>query len=231
MKTLLLAILTLNLLLAEAAKAESNLTFDSAMPAALRTQIEGDLGFLKSITGSGATPLHQQFFGQGAIAGAGYMEFFSARITGFRVDMHPADKLAVAYNRHGVSKLFITPNFIKNDIPQVMRITVFLHEARHSEKNHGYWSHAHCPSPYLDSNGEVVRSILTGIDISGAPACDTTAFGAYGIQAIALKNIQVFCTNCSAKVKMDAGIYGDNHIDSRIIDPAAKKTLLSDVSE
>ncbi len=231
MKKFIWATLSLSLCLAGSAHAQPTFTFDPTMPPTLKTQIVGDLRFLMAIEGKGATPLHQQIFGQGAIAGASYVDFFRKRITGFRVDLSPTNKVAVAYNRQGMNKLFITPNFIKNNIPQVMRITVFLHEARHSERQNGFWSHSHCPDPYLDRDGNVVRSILTGMNLSGEAACDKVALGAYGIQAIALKNIQAFCANCTDKVKMDAGLYGDNDIDSRIIDAAAKRILVNDLGE
>ena len=231
MKSLIWSTLSLSLLVATGARAQPTFTFAPNMPPSLKNQIAGDLNFLESIEGTGATPLHQRIFGQGAIAGSAYLDFFSARITGFRVDLNPTNKVAVAYNRQGLNKLFLTPNFIKNDIPQVMRITVFLHEARHSERQHGFWSHSNCPDPYLDREGKLVRSIMTGIILSGEAACDKTAFGAYGIQAIALKNIQAFCANCTDKVKMDAGLYGDNDIDSRIIDSAAKQTLTNDLGQ
>ena len=64
--------------------------------------------------------------------------------------------------------------------------------------------------------------------MAGEYACDTTPFGAYGTGLVMLKNISKHCENCTDKVKMDAGLYADDHL-RRIIDPAAVKTIQDDL--
>ena len=43
-----------------------------------------------------------------------------------------------------------------------------------------------------------------------------------------LKNIQKFCTNCTEKVRMDAGIYADDDF-KRLISSDAKKAIREDL--
>ena len=87
---------------------------------------------------------------------------------------------------------------------------VVFHEARHTESQNGNWSHATCPTPFVDANGKEIKSIWTGSTLAGEAACDSTALGSYGSSTIMLKNIQLNCTNCTDKVKMDAGLYADD---------------------
>jgi hypothetical protein len=105
---------------------------------------------------------------------------------------------------------------------------VVFHEARHTEISHGFWSHATCPTPYLGDDGKEIKSIWTGATLAGEPACDKTPLGSYGSSTLMLKNIQKFCTNCTDKVRMDAGIYADDQF-KRIIDPEAKQAMRDDI--
>ena len=77
------------------------------------------------------------------------------------------------------------------------------------------------------SDGKDMKSIWTGAELAGQPACDETPLGSYGSSTILLKNIQKFCTNCGEKVQMDAGIYADDQL-GRITNPDAKKQMLED---
>jgi cyclophilin family peptidyl-prolyl cis-trans isomerase len=52
--------------------------------------------------------------------------------------------------------------------------------------------------------------------------------GSYGSSMIMLKNISKYCTNCSDKVKLDAGIYADDQF-KRIIDEKAIQDIMSDL--
>jgi len=64
--------------------------------------------------------------------------------------------------------------------------------------------------------------------MEGKPACDKTELGAYATGLVMLKNIQKFCANCSEKVKMDAGIFGDDVLH-RIIEARAKQAIVEDL--
>ena len=105
---------------------------------------------------------------------------------------------------------------------------VVFHEARHTESSHGNWPHASCPTPFLDAQGKDMKSIWTGAKLAGEPACDKTPLGSYGSSTIMLKNIQKFCSSCTDKVKMDAGLYADDQM-GRITDAKAKKQMQDDL--
>ena len=126
--------------------------------------------------------------------------------------------------------MWLTQNFVKFSHPQVARMMVVFHESRHTESQNGNWSHATCPSPFQDANGNDMKSIWTGASLAGEPACDVTPLGSYGSSTIMLKNIQKFCTNCSDKVKMDAGLYADDQF-GRITDADAAKQMQDDFAK
>ena len=48
--------------------------------------------------------------------------------------------------------------------------------------------------------------------MQGLMACDNTALGAYGMEAVFLKNIEKNCSSCNDKMKMDAQLFGDDTI-------------------
>lgn len=185
------------------------LQFDPDLSQDLQKQMKEDLAFMGQIKGAKQTPLHQQIFGQ--LDGENYKTFFETRITSVGHDSC-GDGKAVAcvmpfYDAH---KMWITDNFIKFSHPQVARAMVVYYEARHSEGKNGFWSHATCPTPFLDENGNEIKSIWTGSTLAGEPACDKTPFGSYGSSTIMLHNISQYCVNCTDKVKMDAKIYSDD---------------------
>jgi hypothetical protein len=126
------------------------------------------------------------------------------------------------------NKIFFTQNYVKFQHPQISRLMVVYHEARHTERENNNWGHARCPVPFLDENGEPMRSIWTGAELAGEPACDVTPFGSYGSSMIMLKNISKYCTTCNEKVKMDAGIYADDQF-GRVIDSGARKAIIEDL--
>ena len=125
------------------------------------------------------------------------------------------------------NKMWVTKNYTQFDHPQVARVSVTYHEARHSETQNGNWSHATCPTPFKDANGNDMKSIWTGALLQGQPACDVTAFGSYGSATILLKNIAMNCSNCNSKVKADADIFGNDQIN-RIIDANSKAAMKAD---
>lgn len=104
---------------------------------------------------------------------------------------------------------------------------IIFHEARHTEDDHGNWSHATCPTPFRNERGEDMRSIWTGASLAGEPACDVTPKGSYGSSTIMLKNISQFCSNCTEKVKADAALYAADQI-GRITNAQAKRQMIED---
>lgn len=204
-------------------------TFDSDVPAAIQKQMLADLAFMYGLKGSGATPLHQQIFG--TVDGASYKNFFESRVTGIGMDgCGNGNAVACVIPFRDPSKMWLTNNFIKFSHPQVSRMMVVFHEARHTETRNGNWPHATCPTPFLDDNGNDMKSIWTGALLAGEPACDETPLGSYGSSTILLKNIQLKCTNCTDKVKMDAGLYADDQM-GRIIDDGAKQEMKGDFTK
>jgi hypothetical protein len=210
-------------------KKGSGFTFDSDVPADIQAQMLDDLKFAGTIQGGAGTPLHQQIFG--AVDGATYTSFFDSRVTAVGMnDCGDANAVACVIPFEDASKMWLTQNYIKFSHPQIARLMVVFHESRHTETQNDNWPHATCPTPFLDANGNDMKSIWTGASLAGEPACDVTPFGSYGSSTIMLKNIQKSCTNCTDKVKMDAGLYADDQL-GRITDPGALKQMQDDFAQ
>ena len=202
--------------------------FDNKLPAAVANQIREDLAFMAGMKGEKATPLHQQIFG--ALDGQGYKNFFETRVTfvGYN-SCGGGAAVACVIPWLGSSKIWMTDNYIKFSHPQVSRMMVVYHEARHTETSNGNWGHANCPRPFRDADGKDMKSIWTGAPLAGEAACDVTPLGSYGSSTILLKNISLNCSNCSEKVKMDAGIYADDQF-GRITNANAREQMQRDFS-
>lgn len=202
------------------------LSFDKNVPAAIQTQMNDDLAFINQLTGGKATPFHKAIYGD--VDGTAYKRFFESHITSVGLSACGGGAAVACvqpfFNPH---KMWLTDNFIKFSHPQVARMMVVYHEARHSETENGNWGHDTCPTPFLDENGKDMASIWTGAKLEGQPACDSTHLGSYGSSTIMLKNISKFCSNCSDKVKMDADIYSNDQL-GRIDDSSVKKAMLAD---
>lgn len=206
--------------------ATEELHFDSDVPANIQKQMLEDLQFISEIKGSEASPLHQKIFG--SVDGQTYADFFRTRVTGIGLDdCGHGQAVACVIPWSSPSKMWLTENFIKFSHPQIARLMVIFHESRHTESEHGNWSHATCPEPFLNDQGQPMKSIWTGASLALEPACDSTPLGSYGSSTIMLKNIQKRCTNCTDKIKMDAGLYADDQM-TRITNANAKKAMLAD---
>lgn len=202
------------------------LSFDTDVPPAIVDQMNQDLAFMAQITGSSQTPFHKEIYG--GVSGPLYKTFFETRITSVGLDSCGGGAaVACVQPFFDPNKMWLTNNFIKFSHPQVARSMVVYHEARHSETKNGNWMHDTCPKPFLDANGKDMASIWTGAKLEGQPACDSKYGGSYGSSTIMLKNISKFCTNCSEKVMMDAGIYAMDQLN-RIDRPDVKKAMLAD---
>lgn len=202
-------------------------TFERNVPENIRQQTVADLAFINSIRGEAGSKLHQQIFG--AVDGPTYTKFFESRVTSIGMNScGGGNAVACVIPWLGSSKIWFTQNYVKFSHPQVSKMMVVFHESRHTEDDNGNWSHATCPTPFNDAQGNEIRSIWTGASLAGEPACDETPLGSYGSSTIMLKNISKFCTSCNEKVKMDAGIYADDQF-KRIIDEQAKKEMRDDI--
>ncbi len=204
---------------------EFGLLFDANVPEATRRQMNEDISFAAGVHGSGASSLHQAIFGP--VSGPAYRQFFTSRIKSVGlVDSKDAAGLAavVVGPQADHSKMLLESNYIKASVPQIYRVSILFHEARHTEDQNGNWHHAVCPALLMDPDVHLVDAE----DLAGKEGCDRSAMGSYGLQVVMLKNIQKRCTNCSDKVKMDAGLFGD-HFFTRIIDSEAQNTLRQDL--
>ena len=227
--TVLFLSLVLTLAISEGAQAafkKGTLQFDSNVEAPLKQQMLDDLNFLATIQGSATTPLHTQIFGK--VEGAAYSKWFTTRI--FSIGKNGCgspNAVACVIPFQDPNKMWVTKNYTQFDHPQIARVSVIYHEARHSESQHGNWSHGTCPTPFLNAQGQNMTSIWTGALLAGQPACDVTPFGSYGSQTILLKNIALNCANCNAKVKSDADLFATDQL-GRIVDASAKAAMLKD---
>ena len=202
-------------------------TFDNDVPANVKDQIVQDMGFISSLQGNNGTPLHKQIFGN--VDGATYVKFFESRVTAVGMnDCGGGKAVACVIPMFDSSKIWLTQNYVQYSHPQIAKMMVVFHESRHTEDANGNWSHATCPTPFVDADGKEIKSIWTGATLAGEPACDVTPLGSYGSSTIMLKNVQKFCTNCTDKVKLDAGLYSDDQY-KRITGEEAKAQMKKDL--
>ncbi len=205
---------------------EVGFTFDRNVPADIQQQMKDDLAFIKTIQGSGATPLHKKIFGD--VDGPTYINFFETRVSAIGMNScGGGNAVACVIPFMDPSKMWLTKNFIKFKHPQVSRMMVVFHESRHTESQNGNWHHDSCPTPFKDKDGSDMKSIWTGALLAGEPACDGTPLGSYGSSTIMLKNIQLHCANCTDKVRMDAGLYADDQL-KRVTGKDARKQMEED---
>ncbi len=208
------------------AQTRYDLEFDVDVEPAVKNQLLGDLKFIDSIEGDGASPLHSKIFG--AVDGEAYTHWFLDRIFSVGKDDCdlPSAMLCVIPDKD-LHKMWFTPGYTFYDHPQIARLSLAFHEARHTESDRDFWDHETCPTPFLNEQGQNITSIWSGTPLAGHHACDKTVFGSYGVQTIFLKNIAQNCSSCNEKVKADAEIYSKDQAD-RIIDPAERAKLIAD---
>ncbi len=221
------------LFLVGASAQASNLQFDSNVPQDVVKKVQSDLDMVTGIQAAAQSPLHSTIYGK--VDGPTYMTWFGQRIRAFGYDNSGDVGEAVAYNPTAdgdpadQGHMMVTDYFVKGNQPQLARVLVLFHEARHSEADHDYWMHVNCPTPYNDDNGQPIKSIFSGVSLAGEPACDETPIGAYGASSIMINNIGRFCTNCTDKIKSDADLYSHDQVN-RMPAQADRQTLLSDFS-
>jgi len=202
-------------------------TFDDDVPQATRDQITTDMAFMGTLQGDAATPLHEQFFAK-TVDGASYVRFFESRVTAVGLDdCGSASAVACVIPWMGSSRIWLTPNYTKFSHPQLAKMMVVFHEARHTETARGNWQHARCPRPFLDESGKEIKSIWTGASLGGEAACDTAAGGSYGSSTILLKNVEKFCKNCTEKVIQDAALYSNDQFKRMV--GAGKEEMRKDL--
>lgn len=201
--------------------------FAAGFPDELRQQLDIDLGFFSSMRASGATPLHRQIFGD--VPGPAYFRYLAERIkTVASGSCGALSAVACVKPKKDPSKMWIGPGYTQLRLPQMYRLMVVIHEARHTEADNDFWLHEDCPKPFKDEKGDDIKGIFSGTLLEGLPACDTTPIGAYGVGLIMLKNVDRFCANCTDKVRMDAELSSDDTL-KRISDRDAQQVLVDDL--
>jgi len=204
--------------------------FGSNVPEKVKNQIVQDLKFMQDIQGSDTSGIHKEIFGE--LKGSNYVDWFEKRVT--YIGLHTcggggaSKPVACVIPFLGSSKIWLTKYYTESDHPQIAKMMVVFHEARHTAVENGNWSHATCPTPFKNAKGEDMKSIWTGATLAGEAACDVTPLGSYGSSMILVKNVNKFCSNCTEKVKMDAGIYADDQF-GRIIDADAIAAVKADL--
>ncbi len=201
-------------------------TFDRKMPSEVKQEILKDLSFMSSIEGRSPSALHQEIFG--LMNGDNYNQFFKDRVKKFGLSTCGSKNSVACVIPWVTNTVYLTENYTKFKHPQIARLLVLYHEARHTEGHNRNWPHAKCPQPFNDENGQARTSIWTGASLAGAPGCDSSYKGAYGSTVVLMKNIALNCENCSEKVLMDAEIYADDQL-IRVTDPKAKEDILNDL--
>ena len=203
---------------------DSGLKYDANVAPAVKKQMEDDIVFINSISGTKPTPLFTQIFGK--MDGATLSQWLLSRVksVGYEVRNDGAVAYVMSFQP---SKMWLTQNFVQFSHPTVARLMIVYHEARHTEVKHGNFSHATCPTPFKDENGKDMKSIWTGRLLQGEAACDNTPFGSYGSSTIFLRNVADNCETCSEKVKMDADLYAIDQI-GRVTNANAKEQMKQD---
>lgn len=205
------------------------LTFDRDVPAAIQTQMKDDLKVVYQMTGRGQTPLHVEIFGN--VVGASYKNFFETRVMSVGMDScGGGGAVACVQPFFDSTKMWLSPNFAEYDMPQMDRLNIIFHEARHTEDDNGNWSHDDCPVPFLDDAGHDIRGSKSGIKLEGLPACDSTPYGSYGSSTIMAKNIAKYCTNCTDKIKQDAELLVEEMM-LRMYVPSIKRQMNEDFAK
>lgn len=168
------------------------------------------------------TPLFERFFGtSGSLGIENYITGLVKNISW--LDNPPEGVMAAASD--GV--MFLSKGYISSSIPQVGRLGIVIHEARHLAR--GGWPHTWCPSPYHFVIGMSAYRIPE-LDHLEVAACDDTELGAYGVQYAFLRAVAESCSNCTDKVIMDAKFFSDVDGIVRISNAKAAARLLEGAS-
>lgn len=181
-----------------------------------------DVSALSQVRIKSKASLFKSFFGSSD--SSGIQRFITTRVKNIGYSSQvPEGVLAAA----GEGVMFLTPAYHASDSPQVSRLAVVVHEARHLDQSP--WAHVWCPSPYYFTLGSRAYRVpeLEHVPIQ---ACDDTEYGAYGVQYTFLRAIGESCSNCTDKVKMDARLFSDVDGMVRITDPKAAARLLEGAS-
>jgi hypothetical protein len=205
---------------------EIKLPFSWLVPSAIRKQTQQDFAVMATFAGDTASTLHQEIFGQ--LTGDAYVRFFLKRVNRIGYGDCGDPHIVACMNGQYENRMMLTPTYASSAIPLMGRLSVLMHESRHGEPENNNWPHMRCPSPFLDKNGNDVKSTWTGAPIASEFACDFESHGSYGISAIFLRNVEKNCKNCSEKLKLDAGLYAQENL-TRVIRASENELIENDL--
>jgi len=200
--------------------------FSSSVPISIQNQVVQDLKFIYAYPEyPGAGPLHQELFG--TISGKNYEKFFSDHINTIDSGDCAGGKgvMACALGVFGIFKrMWLTSSYGVGSQPQVYRISILFHEARHTESVNNNWSHISC----VELQKDVRNRVYGSHNLYGQEACDDVSRGSYGLQVVLMSNLAANCKDCSSKFKMDA-LWNAGHYLERVIDSHARQELYDEM--
>ena len=181
----------------------------------VRNSVLKNLNFLASLKFEKTSPLFNFFFGEhGSVS---LMEYLNSNIDNFYYDPRLSGFRAPTGSADGNRGVGFGVNYLQSHFSRVEKASGIIHEARH---NQGPFQHELCPPDFRYSS-------TSGVRLAGLPACDTTPFGAYGVQIIFLRNVARYCSNCDLETKRAAREVAENALH-RILDRQARETLVDD---
>src|SRR4051812_4259776 len=107
------------------------LSFEPDVPANIQQQMQEDLGFINQLQGNGQTPFHGKIYGQ--VSGSNYQNFFESHIDSIGMNSCGNSNAVACVIPWQGKTMFLTQNFIKFSHPQIARLMIVFHEARHTE--------------------------------------------------------------------------------------------------
>jgi hypothetical protein len=190
-----------------------------ALAPALRERMDDDFRFADRVHGRSATPLHRRIFGDSPIDGSLYRKFFESRVSKVVGENTIYGSCRGFTACHGGAHVVqLSDRYGDPAIPQVARLSLLVHEARHSDG----FSHVTCPA-------SVGPSHYLQLPLAGREACDVTALGGYGVQYVLLKNIERYCESCTSEDRIEAGRFADSLLQ-QILSPEERELLLRDAA-
>ncbi len=185
----------------------TKLGFDSSLDPCKKNIFLESLAFLFSLDYERTSGFHRQIFPvePGEITGRGYENYFFSHVHNVSYDAL-SKKYAYVLPGDPWREIHLAQGLYAESVPLVDRVSTFLHEARHFDSIH----HVQC-----------------GKD-NDFMECDDQALGAYGVETVFLGNLNLFCKNCTEKVKADAGLYRDRYL-KRIRKPRDVSALQRDL--
>lgn len=182
--------------------------------------VKNDLETMSQIKGQHSSKLNDKVFGtNGVLDGNKYLEYFLSRVSSLAYSTTGSGGSTLAAFDDGI--MYVTDNYFAST--PLIRVSLLLHEAGHATTT----VHAACPIPFLDKNGNDIRSEITGAKFEGRLVCADNFNDSYVVQLIFLKNIVNNCDNCEASYKADAR-HDAESVFNRVIDYYTREQLKSD---